>query len=158
LCCHAASATDHGCRYSSNKDISRARQAFFSGKKAFLLVTERFHFYRRCVVVFAFSLPGSPAHRPARSYVLRGAQTLVFYALPERPSFYAEFLSFPFAPRQARAGAAAEDDDEEPELDAADVSVLAAYSRYDLMRLQRIVGSAQAQRMVTEEKSNWRFT
>ena len=35
--------------YSSNQDISRARQAFFSGKKAFLLISERFHFFRRCV-------------------------------------------------------------------------------------------------------------
>ncbi|KAH9948966.1 digestive organ expansion factor [Amylocystis lapponica] len=33
--------------YTSNQDISRARQAFFSGKKAMLLISERFHFYRR---------------------------------------------------------------------------------------------------------------
>lgn len=33
--------------YSSNKDVARARQQFFTEKKAFLLVTERFHFYRR---------------------------------------------------------------------------------------------------------------
>ena len=38
--------------YSSNQDISRARQAFFSGKKAFLLVSERFHFFRRSVALF----------------------------------------------------------------------------------------------------------
>jgi len=38
-----------GCRYSTNQDISRARQAFFSGKSAFLLISERFHFYRRYV-------------------------------------------------------------------------------------------------------------
>lgn len=35
--------------YSSNQEISRARTSFFKGKKAFLLVTERFHFYRRRV-------------------------------------------------------------------------------------------------------------
>ncbi len=33
--------------YSSNQEISRARTSFFKGKKAFLVVTERFHFYRR---------------------------------------------------------------------------------------------------------------
>ena len=38
-------------RYSSNQDISRARQAFFAGNKSFLLVSERFHFFRR----FAFT-------------------------------------------------------------------------------------------------------
>jgi U3 small nucleolar RNA-associated protein 25 len=33
--------------YSSNQEISRARTSFFKGKKAFLVITERFHFYRR---------------------------------------------------------------------------------------------------------------
>ena len=37
-------------RYSTNQDISRARQAFFSGRKSFLLISERFHFFRRCVL------------------------------------------------------------------------------------------------------------
>ncbi|KAI0745922.1 digestive organ expansion factor [Earliella scabrosa] len=62
--------------YSSNQDISRARQAFFSGKKAFLLVSERFHFFRR--------------------YKLRGIRNLVFYGPPDHPQFYTEFLSYPF--------------------------------------------------------------
>jgi len=35
--------------YSSNQDISRARQSFFAGDKAFLVMTERFHFFRRYV-------------------------------------------------------------------------------------------------------------
>ncbi|KAG6874514.1 hypothetical protein C0995_010425 [Termitomyces sp. Mi166 len=35
--------------YSTNQDISRARQAFFQGKKSFLLISERFHFYKRHV-------------------------------------------------------------------------------------------------------------
>jgi len=38
-------------RYSSNQDISRARQAFFAGNKSFLLVSERFHFFRRYAFV-----------------------------------------------------------------------------------------------------------
>ncbi|KAI0744109.1 digestive organ expansion factor [Daedaleopsis nitida] len=62
--------------YSSNQDISRARQAFFSGKKAFLLVSERFHFFRR--------------------YKLRGIRNLVFYGPPDHAQFYTEFLSYPF--------------------------------------------------------------
>ncbi|THH17887.1 hypothetical protein EW146_g3024 [Bondarzewia mesenterica] len=61
---------------SSNQDISRARQAFFTGKKSFLLVTERFHFYRR--------------------YKIRGIRNLVFYGPPDHPQFYTEFLSYPF--------------------------------------------------------------
>jgi U3 small nucleolar RNA-associated protein 25 len=64
------------CRYSSNADISRARGAFFSGKKSFLLVSERFHFFRR--------------------YALRGVRNILFYAPPEHPQFYAEVLQWPF--------------------------------------------------------------
>ncbi|KIJ68111.1 hypothetical protein HYDPIDRAFT_107761 [Hydnomerulius pinastri MD-312] len=62
--------------YSSNQDISRARQAFFSGKKPFLLVSERFHFYRR--------------------YKIRGIRNVLFYAPPTHPQFFSEFLSYPF--------------------------------------------------------------
>ncbi|KAL6300475.1 digestive organ expansion factor [Sparassis latifolia] len=62
--------------YTSNQDISRARQAFFSGKKAFLLVSERFHFFRR--------------------YKIRGIRNLLFYGPPEHAHFYTEFLSYPF--------------------------------------------------------------
>ncbi|KAH8979213.1 digestive organ expansion factor [Lactarius akahatsu] len=62
--------------YSTNQDISRARQAFFSGKKSFLIVSERFHFYRR--------------------YKIRGIRNLVFYGPPDHAPFYTEFLSYPF--------------------------------------------------------------
>ncbi|KIJ55372.1 hypothetical protein M422DRAFT_57837 [Sphaerobolus stellatus SS14] len=62
--------------YSSNADISRARQAFFNGKKRFLIMSERFHFFRR--------------------YKIRGIRNIIFYALPEHPQFYTELLSFPF--------------------------------------------------------------
>ncbi|KAI9442587.1 digestive organ expansion factor [Lactarius indigo] len=57
--------------YSTNQDISRARQAFFSGKKSFLIVSERFHFYRR------YSEP----------HLLWP---------PDHAAFYTEFLSYPF--------------------------------------------------------------
>jgi len=62
--------------YSSNQDISRARQAFFSGKKAFLLISERFHFYRR--------------------YKIRGIRNILFYGPPTHPQFFSEFLASPF--------------------------------------------------------------
>ncbi|KAH9963872.1 digestive organ expansion factor [Russula dissimulans] len=62
--------------YSTNQDISRARQAFFSGKKSFLIITERFHFYRR--------------------YKIRGIRNLIFYGPPDHAAFYTEFLTHPF--------------------------------------------------------------
>ncbi|KAJ3969019.1 digestive organ expansion factor [Lentinula raphanica] len=63
--------------YSSNQEISRARQAFFSGQKSFLIVTERFHFYKR--------------------YKIRGIRNIVFYGPPDHPEFYQEYLSYPFS-------------------------------------------------------------
>ncbi|KAG7098451.1 hypothetical protein E1B28_000401 [Marasmius oreades] len=62
--------------YSSNQDISRARQAFFLGQKSFLLITERFHFYKR--------------------YKIRGIRNIIFYGPPDHPQFYSELLSYPF--------------------------------------------------------------
>jgi len=63
-------------RYSTNQDISRARQAFFKGDKAFLLVSERFHFYKR--------------------YKIRGSRNVIFYGPPDHPQYFSELLSFPF--------------------------------------------------------------
>ncbi|KAG5723219.1 hypothetical protein E4T56_gene278 [Termitomyces sp. T112] len=62
--------------YSTNQDISRARQAFFHGKKSFLLISERFHFYKR--------------------YKIRGIRNLLFYGPPDHPQFLTELLSYPF--------------------------------------------------------------
>ncbi|KIM31651.1 hypothetical protein M408DRAFT_327125 [Serendipita vermifera MAFF 305830] len=99
---------------SDNRDISRARQAFFLGNKAMLLVTERFHFFRR--------------------YKLRGIRNLVFYAPPDHPQFYSELLSYPFL-----------DDGVQPE----DVTCKVLYSKYDYMRLERIVGSAAVGNLIS---------
>ncbi|KAG6817500.1 hypothetical protein H0H87_008126 [Tephrocybe sp. NHM501043] len=61
--------------YSTNQDISRARQAFFQGKKSFLLISERFHFYKRHI---------------------RGIRNVIFYGPPDHPQFFTELLSYPF--------------------------------------------------------------
>ncbi|KAG9120781.1 rRNA-binding ribosome biosynthesis protein utp25 [Ceratobasidium sp. 392] len=62
--------------YSTNQDISRARQAFFKGTKPVLVITERFYFFRR--------------------YKLRAIKHLTFYAPPDHAQFFTELLSFPF--------------------------------------------------------------
>jgi U3 small nucleolar RNA-associated protein 25 len=53
-------------------------------------------------------------------------RNIVFYAPPDHAQFYHEFLSFPFLD----VGVLAED-----------VAVKMVYSKYDYMRLERIVGS-----------------
>ncbi|XP_077341839.1 U3 small nucleolar RNA-associated protein 25 homolog [Lithobates pipiens] len=60
----------HICEYTDKPGISRARQFFLKGQRQFLLVTERFHFYKR--------------------YTLKGIRNLIFYELPTYPHFYSE--------------------------------------------------------------------
>ncbi|GAA6017310.1 hypothetical protein JCM10207_003690 [Rhodosporidiobolus poonsookiae] len=135
--------------YSDTPDVSRARGMFFQGKVSWLIVTERFHFFRR--------------------YRLRGAKTFVFYAPPSHASYYPEFLTFPFAPPSSSnplssAGAfdpahpAVVNPDEltqqgaEGEIDAGELTAHVLFSKWDAMRLERIVGSKDARRMVKEEE------
>ncbi|KAG8888060.1 rRNA-binding ribosome biosynthesis protein utp25 [Tulasnella sp. 332] len=64
---------------STGSEITKARQKFFVGKVSFLVITERFHFYRR--------------------YKLKGILNIIFYAPPDHSVFYPELLSFPFLAR-----------------------------------------------------------
>lgn len=114
--------------YSSSRDISRAREAFFSGKKSVLLLSERFHFYRR--------------------YLIRGAVTVIFYAPPEHAAYYPELINAPLTARDASSQAST---------DAADLQVWTLFSKYDLLRLERIVGAQQARKMLTNSNTSYRF-
>ncbi|BGP31450.1 rRNA-binding ribosome biosynthesis protein utp25 [Rhodotorula toruloides] len=110
--------------YSDTPEISRARGAFFQGKKKFLLVTERFHFFRR--------------------YRLRGAKTFVFYAPPIHPLYYPEVLAFPFtAPSSLTSFQPYGDAD----VDESELSAHVLFSKYDVLRVERIVGTKDARRM-----------
>jgi U3 small nucleolar RNA-associated protein 25 len=59
--------------YTASSDITRARSKFFNGQLPTLLVTERFHFYRR--------------------YRLRGIKHLIFFAPVHQARFYSEFIN-----------------------------------------------------------------
>ncbi|CDR99055.1 related to UTP25-nucleolar protein required for 35S pre-RNA processing and 40S ribosomal subunit biogenesis [Sporisorium scitamineum] len=120
--------------YSTPKDIRRAREAFFSGKKRFLLLTERAHFYRR--------------------FKLRGVKTVVFYQLPQNARFFSEVLEFPFVTKGELAGVGGE---EEEEVDANEVASYVVYSKYDLIQLEKVVGTKQAEEMVGADKATWKF-
>ncbi|XP_070590595.1 U3 small nucleolar RNA-associated protein 25 homolog [Erythrolamprus reginae] len=63
----------HICEYTSKSGICRARHLFQSGEKQFLIITERFHFYKR--------------------YSIRGVRNLIFYELPTYPHFYSEICN-----------------------------------------------------------------
>ncbi|CAE6512557.1 unnamed protein product [Rhizoctonia solani] len=81
LASHASTSVTGISEYSSNQDISRARQAFFKGTRPVLVITERFHFFRR--------------------YKLRAVKHITFYGPPDHAQFFTEILSFPFLDDEA---------------------------------------------------------
>lgn len=71
---------------------------------------------------------------------------MVFYGLPDHPQFYSEVVNF-LGLKFNEATAAEE----------ATFSVRALFSRYDHLRLERIVGSERAQKMCTAQKNVFLF-
>jgi U3 small nucleolar RNA-associated protein 25 len=75
------------------------------------------------------------------SYRIRGTKHIFFYQLPENAHFYPELLSV-----------LAEADD-----GIRDLTISALYTRFDQLRLERIVGSKRATRMIHGQKSGYMF-
>jgi U3 small nucleolar RNA-associated protein 25 len=103
------------CEYTKDSNISRARSNFFHGRRDFLLLTERFHFYHR--------------------YKIRGIKNIVFYALPQYPTYYSEFLNM------------VEDEG----------TCLVLFSKFEVFSLEQIVGSKRCERLLTSDKSTHVF-
>ncbi|KIO20315.1 hypothetical protein M407DRAFT_220818 [Tulasnella calospora MUT 4182] len=61
---------------SSKSEIDRARAQFMKGQKSFLVITERFHFFRR--------------------YRIKGILNVIFYGPPDHANFYSELMAYPF--------------------------------------------------------------
>ncbi|KAL4564389.1 hypothetical protein LXL04_028453 [Taraxacum kok-saghyz] len=70
-------------------------------------------------------------------YKIRGIQNLIIYSLPERKEFYPEIVNM---------------------LEGSNsMNCTVLFSRFDLLRLERIVGTAPAKRMVTSDKRIFTF-
>lgn len=61
------------CEYTPGNEVARGRSFFATGRRDFMLFTERFHFFRR--------------------YKIKGAKNVVFYGLPQYGHFYPEILN-----------------------------------------------------------------
>lgn len=70
--------------YADDADVARARSEFFTGHAPLLLLTERFHYFRRLRI--------------------RGIRHVLFYGPPANAHFYAEMLNLL---EEASAGGAA---------------------------------------------------
>ena len=108
--------------YTEPSEAARARTLFADGRKRVLLLTERAHFYFRRRI--------------------KGAREICFYSLPEHAIFYPELVSYLAGSRAAEA------------VDASAVQlahvagVSALFSKLDALKLERIVGTARASKMI----------
>ncbi|PXF50126.1 Digestive organ expansion factor-like [Gracilariopsis chorda] len=103
------------CEYSKPSDVSRARSRLYDGSVSMVLMTERFHFFWR--------------------HWIRGANTIVWYSLPENAMFYTELLNM--TTEAAESGQS--------------LHAITLYNRYDSFCLERIVGSSRCKKMVSKQ-------
>ena len=113
--------------YAEVREASRARSHFATGRMQVLLYSERAHHFRR--------------------YRISGVRRVIFYGAPENPIFYNEiagrFLAAGEAAGVTEAGRAA--------------AVRVLFSKYDVVKLERIVGSERVGRMVREKGDTFDF-
>lgn len=102
------------CEYSKPSHVSRARSRLYDGSVSMVLMTERFHFFRR--------------------HWIRGANTIVWYSLPENAVFYPELLNM--TTEAAESGQS--------------LHAISLYNVYDFFCLERIVGSSRCKKMVSK--------
>jgi U3 small nucleolar RNA-associated protein 25 len=112
-------------------------------------VTERFHFYRRWVQICSYNGWTNVLNTLHNRYRLRGAKTIVFYSLPDHAAFYPELMAGPFIPSATGKQTA--------DIDEADVSSRVAFSKFDWLKLERVVGTEAARRMVSD-RDETKFT
>jgi U3 small nucleolar RNA-associated protein 25 len=106
--------------YTNSVDKTRARTLFYQGRTPILLYTERSHFFYRNSI--------------------KGAMHIFFFAPPEYSVCYSELLNFLFLPKPESIiqGSAAEQE-----------GATILYSKWDSLRLERILGTSYVPRLVT---------
>ena len=78
-----------------------------------------------------------------RRYTLRGVKHVIFYSLPDNPLFYKELVG-DFLARSASAG----------HLDPSDATVRSMFSKFDRLKLERIVGTKRLWTMLKENSGD----
>lgn len=76
---------------------------------------------------------------------------MVFCSLPDHAQFYSEFLQTPFLPSKNAQG------ESEMEIDEGEISSRVLFSRFDALKLERIVGSVSARRMLGSGEGRFEF-
>ena len=103
------------CEYSKGSDVSRARSKLFDRSVSLVVMTERFHYFWR--------------------HWIRGANTIVWYGLPENSHFYPEILNMTMEAMET----------------GRPVQSMALYDSFDLFRLEQVVGRDRCKKMVADD-------
>ena len=104
--------------YTSVRDVMRARSHFLSGRHSVVLYSERAHHFRR--------------------YQLKGVRRIVFYGVPENPTFWAEIVGFLGLNGPESDGGGGKG------------AVKAMFSKWDVLRMERIVGTERVRKLVAD--------
>lgn len=115
--------------YSTRGDVARARSHFNSGRHSVLLYSERAHHYFR--------------------YRLKGIRKLIFYGVPDNPIVWTEMVD--------ALGSNAQIDEDWAQSQRAKQGrglVRALFSKWDFMKLERVVGTDRVGRLVSEREGD----
>ncbi|KAK7755982.1 rRNA-binding ribosome biosynthesis protein utp25 [Diatrype stigma] len=118
--------------YAGVAEASRARSHFLTGRHKVLLYTERAHHFRR--------------------YAIRGVRRVVFYGLPDNPLFYREIAGGYLA-----AGSSGSGGQGATTALTTTPTARAMFSRYDFLKLERVVGSKRVGKMIRERGDTFDF-
>ncbi|KAA8496510.1 U3 small nucleolar RNA-associated protein 25 [Porphyridium purpureum] len=111
--------------YANRPDMDRARSRFLSGRLSMLIYTERAHFFYR--------------------FVIRGANHVFFYGLPDNARFYSELVNM-LQPNGATQGHISSVLDR---TGSNGQSVTCLFDAFDTYALRRVVGADAAKRMTS---------
>lgn len=122
-------------RYTAPTEVARNRSFFATGRRDFMLFTERFHFFRR--------------------YRIKGAKNIVFYGLPQVDLFAHRTTIGPLTHGTALC---IQYGHFYPEIlnslsDAIDTSCTVIYTKFDAYQLQAVAGSERANLMLSSSKN-----
>ena len=110
--------------YDSVRETARARSHFLSGRHNLLLYSERAHHHFR--------------------YRIKGVQKIIFYGVPENPIFWAEIVSV-----LGLNGETSQANNK-----SGKGLVRSLFSKWDLMKLERIVGTKRVGRLISERSGD----